>query len=62
VFGSVVAVVSILSEVVPKKVEKGSRNGALVAVAVGIKAVVVVGLLLLLLLLLADEATVQRNG
>jgi hypothetical protein len=49
-------VVPLLSEVVPKKVENGSRNGVLVVVAAGIKAVEVVGLLLLLLSLVDESA------
>jgi len=38
-------VVPLQSEVVPKKVENGSRNGVLVEVVVGIKAVALIGLL-----------------
>ena len=43
VLGSVVAVVPLQSEVVPKKEENGSRNGVLVEVVVGIKAVALIG-------------------
>jgi hypothetical protein len=56
VLGSVVAVVPLRSEVVPKKVENGSRNGVLVEVVVGIKAVAVEGLPLLLLSLVDEPA------
>jgi hypothetical protein len=56
VLGSVVAVVPLRSEVVPKKVENGSRNGVLVEVVVGIKAVAVEWLPLLLLSLVDEPA------